>query len=739
MTMERELIRLQTNPKDWHLRCTLASTYYEQRSYELAASLMRAAPTIPEDEQSVIFTATLIGAIDLDGAHEILDPFIKQNPASAPAHLLKAQFHERAGETRLASEHKTLAASLSALRPDGEDSAAGAPPPGLSVTVPSADENAPEHTIDFEIEDTNGSGPEEITPASPSASAESAPSESIPAQSMAPDSAAPEPPASQPPGDTDASEADPSPVAGKPAVEPAPPESHFTPIPLDAPQSAEEHHGDGDEAGRAFIVVEGEAVHAADKEPETATKLGAVSIAILVHVVIVLLLSLWAVSTPRPNPPQVVVSTVPSENDSQVESKSLTRMEQKTAASSAAAQPVVTTAALSNFALPNIDSPTNLALVGMSEGDAGFGMSMTGFGDVGNMGAIPPGMRSRCSMAARTKRLREGGGDIRAEKAVRDGLEFLTKKQNKDGSFGVDYPAAMTGLALLAYLGHCETPESARYGDSVVNATLYLIDRALKQDGKLTNGKKGHHEAYEHAIATYALAELYTMTKESGSDIPRLHSVLRKAVGHIIDGQSRDGGWAYGFAPQSSARGKEDMSVSGWQIQALKAAYNTGRDFPGLERTLDKALEDYIPSIQDSRGAFKYRPDQGSGKPTLTGAALLAMQIWKGKGSPEYKKGLKFLEKHYSNPSPGSYYYAPYYNTQAFYMHGGKEWTNYNKQFAPRLLDAQNADGSWTQPGAARHGGKDAQIMNTAWAILMLEVYYRYLPTTAKVEGLEKR
>lgn len=27
--------------------------------------------------------------------------------------------------------------------------------------------------------------------------------------------------------------------------------------------------------------------------------------------------------------------------------------------------------------------------------------------------------------------------------------------------------------------------------------------------------------------------------------------------------------------------------------------------------------------------------------------------------------------------------------------------------------------------------------MNTAWAILMLEVYYRYLPTTDKVDGLE--
>src|SRR5690606_10949936 len=130
----------------------------------------------------------------------------------------------------------------------------------------------------------------------------------------------------------------------------------------------------------------------------------------------------------------------------------------------------------------------------------------------------------------------------------------------------------MTGLSLLAYLGHCQTPESAKFGEVVVKAALFLMDRGLQNEGRMTNGKRGHHEAYEHAIATYALAELYTMTKESGKEIPRLESVIRKAAGVIVDAQTRDGGWPYGF----TGKGKEDMSVSGWQIQALKAAHNTG-------------------------------------------------------------------------------------------------------------------------------------------------------------------
>jgi hypothetical protein len=118
---------------------------------------------------------------------------------------------------------------------------------------------------------------------------------------------------------------------------------------------------------------------------------------------------------------------------------------------------------------------------------------------------------------------------------------------------------------------------------------------------------------------------------------------------------------------------------------------------------------------------------------------MLAMQIWKGKGTPQYNKALAYLVKAYANPSPGGNFYAPYYNTQAFFMHEGKEWENYNKIFQPRLLDAQNEDGSWLSKGVGGQGGADAQLMNTAWAILMLEVYYRYLPTTDKVSGLEKR
>ena len=130
----------------------------------------------------------------------------------------------------------------------------------------------------------------------------------------------------------------------------------------------------------------------------------------------------------------------------------------------------------------------------------------------------------------------------------------------------------------------------------------------------------------------------------------------------------------------------------------------------------------------------------------LTAAALLGLQVWDRMDTPEYDKGMGALDTSYGkNPTPGGNFYAPYYNTQVFFLQGTvkggeKEWENYNKKFAPKLLDAQNPDGSWTKPGGAGgHGKEDAHFMNTALGCLMLEVYYRYLPTTEKLNGLKAR
>ncbi|MDF1659119.1 MAG: prenyltransferase/squalene oxidase repeat-containing protein [Verrucomicrobiales bacterium] len=475
------------------------------------------------------------------------------------------------------------------------------------------------------------------------------------------------------------------------------------------------------------------AVEIAERIPDKPDKIRALIIAGVAHLVLIILLCFFGLTTPRPTPPQIT-ATAPSETEESLDQRLLDRKKMKTAAAPPEVQLTVSVDAFSEISVPaTMTAEASLSAIALSANPNSFAMSMGGFGSVSNVNSIPSGMQSRCSFTERMERLREAGGDESAEVAVKKGLEFLASQQNPDGSFGNEYYVGMTGLALLAYLGHCETPESVRYGDLVIGATMYLMERAMKNNGLLTNGKEGPHEAYEHAIGTYALCEFYSMTKESGREIPRLDSVINKAVGIIVNEQTKLGGWPY------LGEEKDDMSVSGWKIQALKAAHTTGMTMIGVERALDLATKEYLPKIQDKDGAFKYHIDHILGRVSLTGAALLGLQSWKGKDSQAFDKGFRYLKRRTILPSPGDYYYAPYYNTQVFFIHGGEAWEEYNEKFQPKLLAAQNEDGSWLRNGSGAYAPEDSQITNTAWAILMLEVYYRYLPSTDKVRGAVQR
>ena len=698
---------------------------------------MAEAPEIPSDEKDQVFAAQLMAGHYPEKAHEILNGFLEANPASGQGHLLKGRLYRAEGDKEKAESHFKVAAVLDpSIDIEGELATAKEESVDVvEVTDESEDEEAVSVAVaEVEAEDAE---PEAVAVAAVEPEQEEAAPVVPPAVPLSPKPLAP------PSGEdaeevvADATEPEPAAVAAveaaddaddTPAVAVAVAEDEDDAEAIHADyEHGEEHHGE-----RSFIVGEGEMVHAHEKDSDAKEKLSAIVVAVLVHVLIIVALGWAVIAMPRPKPPQITATAMADTGEESLDNQQVSRVQQKTAAASTTATPVISVESFSSVAIPDMpDMTTDLTMVSLSDGDTGLGMSMSGFGDVSNMGSIPPAMRSRCSMSQRMQRLRESGGEDRAEKAVRNALEWLAAQQNENGSFGKKYYCAMSGLTLLAFLGHCETPESPKFGEAVVGAAVYLMEVAKKKDGLMWNGEGGNHKAYEHAIATYALCELYTMTKESGRPVPGLESVLRRSVDHIVDGQCKMGGWAYGYADTS----REDMSVAGWQIQALKAAHNTGKKFPGVERALDKSM-DYLKEIQDSAGAFKYTPDQPNGKPTLTGAALLGMQIWDEMDSPEYKKGLAYLSGKYANPTPGNNFYAPYYNTQAFFLHGGKEWEAYNNKFQAKLLDAQNPDGSWTKPGIGGHGAEDSHIMNTAWGCLMLEVYYRYLPTTDKVEGL---
>ena len=454
--------------------------------------------------------------------------------------------------------------------------------------------------------------------------------------------------------------------------------------------------------------------------------ISSVIISILVVVLIGLILGIFAIKVMVKETPTIVTYESNLTEDTNLEERKVqTSLDRKPSSPSSSMAKVIAANTSSQVAVPVPDVDVTTPSLDFGDGD-GFGSGWgDGDGTGGGFGNIPAALKKRCSLEDRLARLKETGGTPECEEAVVKALRWLKQTQKPDGSWTTQHPVAMTGFALLAYLGHCETPLSEEFGDSVLRAMTYLINVGLKKDGRLTNKDAGSIQwVYDHGIATYALAESYTFCKSLNIHVPELDKVTKKSAEMIMAGQTEVGGWLYKYAPGNSG----DNSVGYWQIQALKAAKHTGLlDESKLNRVGRKSLE-WLDKAQGSNGAIGYRGN-ASQSPGLTGGGVLAFQMWEKANSKQAADGIRYVEKNsefkWGTESANLYYH--YYNAQAMINEGGKAWEAYNKRFRDELLKAQATNGTWQQK--VKHGPIDVH-MATCMATLMLEVYYRFLPGT---------
>ncbi len=321
----------------------------------------------------------------------------------------------------------------------------------------------------------------------------------------------------------------------------------------------------------------------------------------------------------------------------------------------------------------------------------------------------------------RKKILDQIPGSSITEPCVEKSLRWLKAHQAPDGSWPGQDPSAMTGLALLTYLAHGELPGKPEFGDTVTRALKYLLAR---QDSRGFFSKN----VYAHAIATYAIAEAFTMTR-----IVELNAAMDKGARVILNGQQSAGGFDYDYQKNQ----RFDTSVTGWQIQALKAAQIAGTEMPGLSEGLARAarfLETDAFSHDGSGFVYEGKtgiPTATGGKTSMTGVGTLCLQMLGKSASPQTRSGLRTLQKaDFEWPETGKAgVYAGYYVTQAKFHAGDKtDWMNWNRKMQQTLVARQYADGHWEQ-GDYETG---SHVYTTTLCTLMLEVYYRYLPTYAK-------
>ena len=483
----------------------------------------------------------------------------------------------------------------------------------------------------------------------------------------------------------------------------------------------------------AQLSPEAQARLAAQRRTSTITSL---IIAILMMTLIGVILLIIAMKFNKDEIPELISYSAENVEEDELDVRKVqTQTQRKPSAPSSSMAKVIASNSASPTAIPvpEIDVPD--PSLNFGDGD-GFG---DGWGDGSDSGAgggfgnIPASMKKRCSRADRLSRLNSSGGTEKCEDAVVNGLRFLKKTQNKDGSWCDQKQVGMTGLALLAYLGHCETTMSEEFGETVFSAITYLVNKAMKNKGKLATDFKDNHWCYEHGIAVYAIAEAYTLCQKSfGENIPNLPEAVQASTQFLINSQHQKGGWEYAYSEDNGRGG--DLSIVAWHLQALKAAKHTGLELKNLTRSVRAGL-DYTTGLRTPEGTFGYSgPSMKGDGVTLGAAGALCFQMWDKSSSKEARGACKFIDENakFGWNTPDSDLYGHYYAAQCMMNFGGDPWKRYNEKFRDQVLNNQLPDGSFKPAGFGAFRGTNVfgKHYRACLSILMLEVYYRFLPAT---------
>jgi hypothetical protein len=315
--------------------------------------------------------------------------------------------------------------------------------------------------------------------------------------------------------------------------------------------------------------------------------------------------------------------------------------------------------------------------------------------------------------------------DPRADAAIRRALDYLKASQKDDGAWESGHYGKMTSvtsLAVMAFLACGHVPgEPGPYREEIERGVRYVLKN--QKDNGLLASNTSHGPMYCHGISTLMLAEVVGMTPDPAL-AAEARSALSRAVDLILRAQdvhkSRDhaGGWRYQPSSHDS-----DLSVTGWQVMALRAAKGAGCAVPA-ER-IDRAVA-YVKRCAVRRGGgFAYQPGGGPNNPR-TGTGVLALEICGAHLTDEAIAGAEYLVRNPPRWSSPYFFYEVYYAPQALFQVGDKYFREYYPKLVAILLSHQEPDGSWLSgDGNDRSGGR---VYCTAVAALALAVEYRYLP-----------
>ncbi len=345
------------------------------------------------------------------------------------------------------------------------------------------------------------------------------------------------------------------------------------------------------------------------------------------------------------------------------------------------------------------------------------------------------GCCSRCSAAEAPAALRPD----RVDAAVKAGAGYLVRAQLPDGMIQEkdkreNHGVAMTALGLmgLASVGH-QPADKTTEGEAMRKAVAFL----LRPDVQMANGYFGQKDGsrmYGHGIVTLALTELLGMGVDKAQDA-LLRDRAQRGVNLILAAQrvkKHDprfiGGWRY-----SPDAGDADLSVTVWQLLALRSAKNAGLVVPkeAIDAAVGYLRRSYVSPrdpqgrIRDPKSAFGYVPGQPPAY-AMAAAGLLAMQVCGLQDAPEVQGATDWLRASPPVWETSWFFYGTYYYAQGMNKRGGDAARDSRQQVEQLLLTHQQPDGSWAGADGSESG--QGRVYCTALALLSLSVRHHFLP-----------
>lgn len=316
------------------------------------------------------------------------------------------------------------------------------------------------------------------------------------------------------------------------------------------------------------------------------------------------------------------------------------------------------------------------------------------------------------------------------EQAVDRATKFLLTSRRSGGAiYDRSHNTTMTALSLMALAAVGHQPADRTPEGNAMSEGLEFVLNGKQQDARGYFGRADQSRMYGHGITTLMLTEMMGMGRTAEQD-ERIHEALDRAIQLILAAQAvpkprrHAGGWRY--EPDSK---DSDLSVSVWQLMALRSAKNDGLDVPA--EAIEQAVAYLIASSTSPRGekqtaGFTYTTDQNSPSFAMTSAGLLAMQVCGRYDAPQVTRATEWLLENTPRYNDRFFFYGCYYFAQGMHQRGGAPAEQAARQVREVLLSNQAPDGSWqSRDGQEDRAGK---VYATSMAILSLSVRYHYLP-----------